>query len=174
MDMNAILFPLFAIWGIFSIVLLFQKRIEWHLRISALLICAFYIVLFYSEAHQSFESYRDSFRTTLGALLTSVLPFVGLLLLVFWPFVILISFYSIHASLARGLLRIFTVLTLLFWFLQFALPRMGWHLDPFLSRVPEKVHVPEIQTPDVKMPDLKIPEVKLPSLKGDSGSQQKK
>ncbi len=165
--MNAVLLPLFVIWGVFALVLLFQRRIDLYLRLSAALIFLFYTALFWPDLGVSASGYQNSLRSTLAALASAFMPGLGVLLLVFWPFVILVSFYSIHQSLARGLLRIFIVLTLFYWLIQFAAPRIGVHWDWLWSRIPEKWDMPEVRKNDWKLPPM-------PFSKEGAGSQQNK
>lgn len=147
MDVTAITLPLFGIWGIFAILGLFQKRIDWVLRLASILICIFYLVWFLPEIRVSLYAYQNQFRSTLTAFLKSGMLWLGTLLLVFWPAVIAISFYAAHGTLARGLLRIFIILTLFFWLVRFTADRTGISLDPVLSKVPERVNIPDLKIP---------------------------
>lgn len=147
MDVTAITLPLFGIWAIFAILGMFQKRIDWVLRIASLLICIFYLIWFLPEIRVSLHAYENQFRTTLTAFLKSAMLWLGTLLLIFWPAVIAVSFYAAHATLARGLLKIFIILTLIFWLIRFGADRTGISLDPVLSRVPERVNIPDLKIP---------------------------
>lgn len=166
MDVKAVLGPGFLVWALFSLILLFQRRIEWHLRLAALLVCAFYGVVFVEEVRASLSLFSE-FRSALEGFLRAAFQWTGVLLIVFWPAVILVSFYAAHGSLARGLLRIFIVLTLFYWLFSFASDRLGLHLEQVTKYVPEHV---DWSFKDFRLDSLKV---KMPGG-AESGPAQNK
>lgn len=162
MDLNPLMGPMFALWAVFSLVLLFQKRIDWHLRIAALLICIFYWILFFAEARASLAGFSVHFRSSVTMFLKSIFAWTGTLLVAFWPLVILVSFYAAHATLARGLLRIFVVLTLVYWLISFGGGRLGLTVEHVTKYLPEHVNFSGIG--GFKLPDLKVPDWKVPGI----------
>lgn len=162
MDVSAVIGPLFAVWAVFTIILLFQRRIEWHLRIAAALICAFYCILFYTEMRTSLASFGPHFRVSVTQFLKAAFAWTGTLLVVFWPLVVLVSFYAAHVTLARGLLRIFVVLTLVYWLVSFGSQRLGLTVEQLTRFLPE--HIDTTSLPDIKAPDLKLPDWKVPGV----------
>ncbi len=164
MDVTAVIGPLFAVWAIFTFILLFQRRIEWHLRIAAALICAFYCILFFTEVKSSLSMFGPHFRASVTQFLKATFAWTGTLLVVFWPLVILVSFYAAHATLARGLLRIFIVLSLLYWLISFGSGRLGLTVEHVTKFLPD--HIDAATLPDIKAPDLKLPDWKVPGVSG--------
>ena len=149
-NLHPLLFPLFTLWALGMLLVLFRRGPGVAYKVSALLIFVFYAVWFQEPILASFELYRTSLDLALPAFFGNLQSLFALGLLVLWPGMVFVVFQTGAGEQAAGLLRTMVLLTLLFW--------LFWMLNYFLAPWPGEM-LRELVPRDFKMPDLPSPPV---------------
>ena len=130
MELNVVFFPVFALWGLALLLLLFRRGLEALWKLCALLIFTFYVIWFRADIAASLGQLA-AFSKTFPLFLARLGDLIALCLILFWPVALFGAFFSPVPEAARSVVKRLVLVTVFFW--------LFWLLDiftpPFLSGV---------------------------------------
>lgn len=147
-NLTPILLPLFGLWTLGILLVLFRRGLGAAYKISALLIYVFYGLWFLEPTLASLSLYLSSLNTVLPELFGLFKNLAGLGLLFLWPLALFAVFQMGGTDRAAGLLRTMVLLTLFFW--------LFWLLNYFLAPWPEEL-LRSLLPDQLQMPDIPPP-----------------
>ncbi len=154
MELDHIILPLFLLWLVGLVLLLFRRTIPLAWKISAVLVFVFYGIYFSRELFDAaLPRYIEDWGTELPRFLSAVVTLFPLLLVLFWPFALIAIHRNRTAEEALVFLRNLVLVTLFFWCFWFLAYFLGWDMsagvgEALQNALPEKLEIPEwLQNP---------------------------
>ncbi len=148
MDLDAFLLPLFAFWGLITLLIYSRSDVAFFWKISISLILFFYILLFWSELAKSWGRYSADFSRELVFFLQNVLNFSSTFILLAWPMVLWIAYSGHRTHSLEKALQIMVIITLFHWLFWFAnqylhiFPKT-WSIQGIMKKI-EKSKLPKL------------------------------
>jgi len=135
MDFQWILLPLFFVWALGSVFLLFQRKLDWLWKISSVLLFFLYAVWFREAILASYEAYSRETAAGIVKFFQASWHVLGLTLLAAWPMVLWSGVFSRAKEEANRRLKLMTLVTLFYWAFRF----MDFFTPPFLKDLLETI-----------------------------------
>ena len=156
MQMTDWILPLFVVWALGLLYVLFRRSIPVYWKISAVLVFVFYGA-WYSPVltGPAFQLWRDAPLRQAPLLLAALIQVLPLLLLIFWPVLLFVAARERTAENAVRLLRTLTLMTLFYWVFWLGAYATGQDMSPkglqetLQGLVPEDL---EMNLPDLPQP----------------------
>lgn len=150
MELNSVVLPLFIIWLIALILMLFRRGIGVTWKIASIFTFIFYILFLNQTLLESYDYYRNHFNQ---AIVQSAIHFFkgsGTVLLLLWPVALFYAFRTAADKNAKNVLTWFVLLSVFYWlfFLLFT------YLPPFSASdveaiLPDRLSIPDIPDPPI-------------------------
>jgi len=138
LQFRGILFLFVIVWGIFSILHLFHFGFSVVWRFILLLLFIFFVLLHYpfliEELNQLTANYLEYLKKILKEIL-NIFNYIDFFLYFFWPIILIYSFFSTKEKKALDFIKIFVVITLMFWLIQFV------KNNPFVNQIIQKYFI---------------------------------
>jgi len=138
LQFRGILFLFVIVWGIFSILHLFHFGFSVVWRFILLLLFIFFVLLYYpfltEELNQLTANYLEYLKKILKEIL-NIFNYIDFFLYFFWPIILIYSFFSAKEKKALDFIKIFVVITLMFWLIQFVKD------NPFVNQIIQKYFI---------------------------------
>jgi hypothetical protein len=138
LQFRGILFLFVIVWGIFSVLHLFHFGFSVVWRFILLLLFIFFVLLHYpfliEELNQLTANYLEYFKKILKEIV-NIFNYIDFFLYFFWPIILIYSFFSAKEKKALDFIKIFLVITLMFWLIQFVKD------NPFVNQIIQKYFI---------------------------------
>ena len=122
LQFRGILFLFTILWGIFSILHLFHFGFSVVWRFILLFLFVFFVFLYYpfliEEINQLTTNYLEYLKKILKEII-KIINYIDFFLYFLWPIVLITSFFSAKEKKMLDFIKVFVVITLMFWLFQF-------------------------------------------------------
>ncbi len=151
MEFKIIIGPVFFLWGLAMLLVLFRGGIDWIWKICSVLIFGFYCLWFREELTHSWHDYSEKFGSSLIDLVSGAGPVIAFTLFLFWPIALFIAFFSASKTVGRAFVRTMVLITLFYWIFWFFHAYVQHIPVEYLrSWLPEKIQIPSLPAPPVR------------------------
>ncbi|MCB1326912.1 MAG: hypothetical protein H7A21_03375 [Spirochaetales bacterium] len=148
MEIGSLLLPLFLLWALGTLLLLLRKEMAWAWKISALLVFAFYCGWMFPALKQSYEAMGPDPLQEVIALLKALIAVLPVVLLVVWPVMALVAYFTAISQQAERIVRNLVLVTLFYWVFWFVCLGLGLSTTEAVDHLlPNDLHLPELPAP---------------------------
>lgn len=130
---DQIVFPLFILWFVALILVMFRKDLDLHWKISFVFCFAFYVVLFGKEWSSALERLEKNPIFEIREWIYGIPKVIFYMLFFLWPYTLLRIFYSSSEIYNKQIAYLLVTVTIVYWFLFWLYFQFKEPIDSFLE-----------------------------------------